>query len=192
MPCFLERGPFSLRAMGDIARGGISTVNWGDILANISNSRRRATAFEPIRPAAWLTSLGDTPPSGEVIQDRSRAALSVPAAFSPSRTFSLLFALTFKPPESHGDNLGTFDLAARQSVGCGGIPSGAHFEAGTLTTSPSAPERSRVPLPLRLRSSSTAEAKKRYPFPKPYSHNPWYKKWGHFRGSPIYSDRHSG
>ena len=35
-----------------------------------------------------------------------------------------------------------------------------------------------LPLRLRLRSSSTREDKKHYPFPNPYSHNPWYKKWG--------------
>src|SRR5690606_2822779 len=36
------------------------------------------------------------------------------------------------------------------------------------------------PLRLRLRSSQTAAVmkSKRYPFPKPYSHNPWYRKWG--------------
>jgi hypothetical protein len=24
---------------------------------------------------------------------------------------------------------------------------------------------------------------KRYPFPKPYSHNPWYRKWGQITDS---------
>ena len=47
---------------------------------------------------------------------------------------------------------------------------------------PSSPPRVLLPLRLRLRSSSTREDKKHYPFPNPYSHNPWYKKWGQVSG----------